>query len=247
MDAGTEVPGEPSRVNATGVPSPAGGMASAAESWRLFVIGDSISIDYGPALERRLGPRFTYDRKRDEGEDVGPDPDEPRGANGGDSGMVLRYLQRRAATEPITADVLVVNAGLHDLRVAEKRQRRVAPDDYANNLRAIVRLSREGGYRLVWINTIPVAEQVHNIRCTRFQRFASDVELYNWIAEQVMRTAGVPIVDLHGFTAPFLPQGLVDHVHLDETTRTRQAAFLAASLQNLASAGQLGPARGAVR
>lgn len=30
---------------------------------RLFVIGDSISIHYGPHLQRLLGATFDYDRK----------------------------------------------------------------------------------------------------------------------------------------------------------------------------------------
>ncbi len=57
----------------------------------LFVIGDSISMHYGPYLESFLKNRFVYDRKRAKaGEKT--DLDYPSGENGGDSRMVLGYI-----------------------------------------------------------------------------------------------------------------------------------------------------------
>ena len=80
----------------------------------VFVIGDSISIHYGPYLERMLTGRFVYDRKTDAGEAL-LDLDQPRGANAGDSSMVLEYV-RALARVGFGTDYLLLNCGLHDLR-----------------------------------------------------------------------------------------------------------------------------------
>ncbi|KIE48240.1 hypothetical protein U732_4009 [Clostridium argentinense CDC 2741] len=58
----------------------------------LFVIGDSISIHYGPYLREMIKDKFAYDRKRGL-EHALIDLDKPVGANIGDSSMVLEYLQ----------------------------------------------------------------------------------------------------------------------------------------------------------
>lgn len=75
---------------------------------RLFVIGDSISIFYGPYLKKYVEGKFDYDRKRDKGEAM-KNLDNPVGANGGrlahgaqlPEGTVVRpFVQgRRAAAE----------------------------------------------------------------------------------------------------------------------------------------------------
>ncbi|MEM7108775.1 MAG: hypothetical protein AAF519_11155, partial [Bacteroidota bacterium] len=59
---------------------------------KIFVIGDSISIHYGPYLAQYLGTDFQYARKGDNGEAF-KNLDIPVGANGGDSRMVLDYLR----------------------------------------------------------------------------------------------------------------------------------------------------------
>lgn len=54
----------------------------------LFVIGDSVSIHYGPYLKKMIEYKFNYDRKRGI-EQALEDLDTPIGANAGDSKMVL--------------------------------------------------------------------------------------------------------------------------------------------------------------
>ena len=49
-----------------------------------YVIGDSISIQYGPYLESALGASWQYDRKSGDAE-ARKNLDIPIGANGGDS------------------------------------------------------------------------------------------------------------------------------------------------------------------
>ena len=87
------------------------------------------------------------------------------------------------------------------------------------------------------MRTTPVNETLHNARCTKFHRFAADVDSYNRAADEVMRSAGVPLVDLHAFTLPLMPAALTDHVHFTESTREQQGAFIASSIATLANAG----------
>lgn len=62
------------------------------ERRKLFVIGDSASIHYGPYLKKMTEDKFQYDRKRGE-EQALMDLDKPIGANAGDSRMLLEYLR----------------------------------------------------------------------------------------------------------------------------------------------------------
>jgi len=205
---------------------------------RVFVVGDSISMDYDQPLTRHLASRFACDRKRDDGTGSSVDLDNPQGANGGDSRMVLEYLRRRRERSPIAADVLVLNCGLHDLRTDPATgTKRVPVAEYAANLRAILAEAAGMGLAVVWVRTTPVIDTLHNARCEKFHRFAADVDVYNRAADEVMQSAGVPLIDLHAFTLPLLPSGLVDHVHFNESVRERQGAFIAASLVALMAAG----------
>lgn len=198
---------------------------------RLFVIGDSISIQYGPYLETLGSGLFHYDRKRDDaGTDAGRNLDNPEGANGGDSSRVLAYLRARARGGGIPADFLLLNCGLHDIKTApETGERQIPLSQYRENLGAILDEARGMKLAPLWVRTTPVIDEIHNSRST-IRRHAADVEAYNAAADAVMARAGVPMIDLHGFSAHFLPGGLIDHVHYDPPTREKQAAFLAGAL-----------------
>jgi polygalacturonase len=213
---------------------------SQARAWpqRIFVIGDSISLDYDRSLARNLAPRFAYDRKRDDGTGTSIDLDDPKGANGGDSRMVLDYLRRRRERNPIAADVLVLNCGLHDLRTDPATgEKRVPLPEYSANLRAILDEAAAMGLAVAWVRITPVNEAIHNSRCTKFHRFTADIDAYNRAADEVMRTAGIPLIDLHAFTLPLMPAALTDHVHFNESTREQQGAFIASSVATLVNAG----------
>ena len=62
---------------------------------KVYVIGDSISIQYGPHLQAYLKGTMGYARKEGE-EKALLNLDCPQGANGGDSSMVLSFLKARA-------------------------------------------------------------------------------------------------------------------------------------------------------
>ena len=167
----------------------------------IFVIGDSISIHYGPALEAALkGLGIGYDRKT--GMDAAQqDMNVGRGANGGDSAMVLAYLRQCASQGPaIAADTLLVNCGLHDIKTDPATGRRQVPiEAYRGNLEAIVMLATGAlARRMVWIRTTPCDERVHNARCSEFHRFAADCDAYNRAADAVM--AARPIAGGRGAT-----------------------------------------------
>lgn len=194
---------------------------------RLYVLGDSISIQYGPYLERYLGERFTYARKR-AAEETQLELPNPQGDNGGDSSMVLAFLKAKEQIGGIPADLLLLNCGLHDIKTDPQTGTKQAPIEmYHANLGKIVEIVRRLGLDLIWVRTTPCDEAIHNVRQTTFHRFAADVERYNHAADDIMRAAGIPIVDLFNFTHALGPDLYCDHVHFHEHVRAQQAAYLA--------------------
>lgn len=193
---------------------------------RIFVLGDSISIHYGPHLKRLLPPRFAYDRKG--GDDALINLDNAIGANGGDSALVLEYLRQRRDGGGIPADVLLLNCGLHDIKTDPASGAKQVPlAAYEANLRAIVALAREMGLRPMWVRTTPCDEAVHNAIQPAFHRFAADNLAYNAAADRVMAEMGIAAVDLHGFTIRCGTDPYCDHVHFKPEVRLAQAAYLA--------------------
>jgi lysophospholipase L1-like esterase len=196
-------------------------------STRLWVIGDSISIDYGPHLQAALGDSILYDRKGGAGARLA-DPLHATSANGGDSAMVLAYLRERRGLDPIRADLLLINCGLHDIkRTPAGSALQVPADQYRENLRAIVEEARATGARMAWVRTTPLIDEVHNARQKAFHRFSSDLDAYNRIADEVMRQCAVPLIDLHGFTLTCGPALYRDHVHFTPAVQREQGAYLA--------------------
>src|SRR5690606_4561706 len=80
----------------------------------VFLIGDSISIQYGPYLEEYMQGMIEFDRKRDDG-NAEETANVIKGANGGDSKMVLAYLKAKLEEPGFKPDYLLINCGLHDI------------------------------------------------------------------------------------------------------------------------------------
>lgn len=202
---------------------------------KIYVVGDSISIQYGPHLEGYLKGVMAYSRKEG-AEEALLNLDKPQGANGGDSSMVLAYLKERRRTGGIDADLLLVNCGLHDIKTDPATGAKQVPlDQYERNLRAILETVEPMRPRFVWIRTTPCDEAVHNNRPgLGFHRFAADCAAYNAAADRIMRAAGVPSIDLHTFTRNLGPDLYCDHVHFHDAVREKQAAFIAGWLQAFA-------------
>jgi lysophospholipase L1-like esterase len=194
---------------------------------KVYIIGDSISIHYGPYLKRYLAGLMEYARKEGE-EEALLNLDRPQGANGGDSSMVLDFLKAKAASGGLAADLLLVNCGLHDIKTDPKTGAKQVPmDQYRRNLEAIVALTARMRLPMVWIRTTPCDETVHNARCGGFHRFKADNAAYNAAADDIMKRAGIPLIDLHTFTLNLGPDIYCDHVHFPEPIREKQAAFIA--------------------
>jgi hypothetical protein len=191
----------------------------------LHVVGDSISIHYGPYLQAMLTGVMTYSRK------TAPDGslDDAGAANGGDSSRVLDYLRTLQPDRPF--DLLLINCGLHDIkRDVMSRALQVLLDCYEANLREILAEAQRLAAQTIWIRTTPVIDERHNRLNTTFQRFASDVEAYNLTADRVMREHGITTIDLFTFTRNLGPDIYADHVHFTADVRAQQAAFTAGHL-----------------
>jgi lysophospholipase L1-like esterase len=198
----------------------------------VFLIGDSISIQYGPSLATYLSPDIAYARKSGLN-DALRDLDVPQGANGGDSAMVLEYLSRNDRHAEIrNVDLLVINCGLHDIKTSpQSGKRQVEPGDYRSNLERIVELSRGLCRQFVWVSTTPCVDAIHNSRSTAFYRYREDVVRYNEIASSIMSANDVPIIDLFALTEALereLGESVYkDHVHFPPEVCRTQAAYLA--------------------
>lgn len=202
---------------------------------RVFILGSSVTIHFGPYLERELAGRFRYDRKRDTSTQRAEDNlDIPQGASGGDSSMVLAYLRHRRHHDPIPADILLLSCGLHDIKTAPVTgAKQVPPAQFEANLRQALDECRAMHLLVAWMRLGPVVDEIHNFRSTAFHRFAADVAAYNAVADRVMSEGGASIIDFHSFCRPFLPHALIDHIHYDEDTRHKQAVFLAGELDRI--------------
>lgn len=205
-------------------------------SKRVFVIGDSISMHYGPYLEKMIEPACQYDRKRG-AKKAEADLDTPAGANGGDSSHVLAYLQSEKGKGQLPFDLLVFNCGLHDIKTNPQSGRvQISAEAYENNLNQICDLVLASNIAIIWISTTPVDDERHNTRVKVFSRYNRDVIRYNEIALATMRKHKIPMIDLYAFTATLGPEAYCDHVHFNDETRKLQAAFIAGHIlmeQNL--------------
>ncbi|MBT5902727.1 MAG: SGNH/GDSL hydrolase family protein [Opitutaceae bacterium] len=198
---------------------------------KIYVIGDSISVHYGPYLETALAGFSEYARKG--GPDAnGTDWENPADANGGDSNLVRSFLTENLPA--ITTDFMLLNSGLHDIRFdRETCTHQVPIDSYRANLAAIIELMHRAGITPIWISSIPLIDEVHNAHPLPYQRFLADVIAYNEAAAEIMAKHAVSVIDLFTFTQSLGPDIYIDHVHVTQETREQQAHFIADRLKQL--------------
>jgi lysophospholipase L1-like esterase len=209
---------------------------SAGALSKLFVLGDSISIHYGPFLEERLKGNCLYERKAAPIGRETTDLDTGKGANGGDSSMVLDYLEKRFDEPTFRPDMLLLNCGLHDIKTDPATGARQIPEiSYRINLTHIVDLLAGRSIQPAWIRTTHCVDRIHNSMSTSFSRYLADVDRYNHIADEVMKNAGIPIIDLYGFTRSLGDDGELfrDHVHFLPAICAQQAEFIATSVNEI--------------
>ena len=194
---------------------------------KVYVIGDSISIHYGPYLEKYLRGFMKYERKTGEAEAL-LNLDNPQGANGGDSARVLDFLRGMAASGGIDADILLLNCGLHDIKTNPTTGLKQVPiENYKANLREIIKVVLQMKIKMIWIRTTPCDEKKHNNSNMKFYRFSADCQQYNHVADEIMAEFDIKSIDLYNFTLNLGPDLYCDHVHFHEHIREKQAAFIA--------------------
>jgi lysophospholipase L1-like esterase len=200
-----------------------------AERRRLFVLGDSISIQYGPHLRRFIQHWCDYDRKREPGQSL-EDLQAPVGGNGGDSSMVLQYLQEQQQLRT-RYDMLLLNCGLHDIKTDPTTGDKQVPlAAYRQNLAAMCERAQEMSDAVVWVETTPVEDERHNRRSTTFHRYDADRVRYGEAAREILGRWSFPVVRLAAFTQALPGDPYCDHVHFTEDVRALQGAHIAGFL-----------------
>ena len=201
---------------------------------KIFLIGDSISLHYGPYLARALLGKAELHTKEGRLEALA-DLDHPVGGNGGDSSMVLQYLLGREEAEGFDADLFVFNCGLHDIKRDFSHDCcQISVEAYAENLKKIVALVKSHGIKTAFITSTPVEDDRHNARVLLgFRRYDADLREYNRVARAVMEAGRIPVIGLGEFTRTLEGEIFADHVHYIEEVRQLQAAFLAGRIEGL--------------
>ena len=200
---------------------------------RIFQVGDSISIQYGPFLQERLRGIAIYSQKGGQ-KFASRNFDIPRGANGGDSGMVAAFLRKKVNRKTPLFHLIVINCGLHDIkRDPISYEYQVPVETYRKNLVRIINSATKLAKKTCWIRTTPVDDEIHNRLSKGFFRFSSDCQKYNEIADEVMRDFRVPSIDLYTFTVNIPGDKYYDHVHFVESVRQQQAEYVFDSLVDL--------------
>ena len=185
---------------------------------KILLVGDSISLHYGPYLSNYLNEKAELHTK--EGRQLAfSDLDHPVGGNGGDSHMVLSYLSERDVKDDLDFDLFIFNCGLHDIK-------RLGDGDWQ-----IVQLMAKRQLKTVFITSTPIDDEKHNARKQLgFTRYNKDVCRYNQIAGEVMRAHEISLIDLGRFTAGLDDELFVDHAHFQEHVRKLQASYIAGAL-----------------
>lgn len=201
---------------------------------KLFSLGDSISLQYGPKLEQYLSGKFTVERKNSDSSAF-KNLDVPVGANGGDSRMVLNYLKLKTEEPGFHPDLLLLNCGLHDIKRDRLTQKiAITEDEYRRNLDEIYTLLTRKKIPLIWINSTGVIDSIHR-KLSGFDRFNSDLQKYNAIASDVFSKHKIPQIDLYGITEAQGSKRFVDHAHFSPEVRAVQAAYIAGFIQHFAN------------
>ncbi|GHU67685.1 hypothetical protein FACS189413_02920 [Bacteroidia bacterium] len=206
---------------------------TAVQKPKIFLVGDSISVQYWPYLKEYLAEVSDIERKKDNGQ-AEKNLDVPAGANGGDSRMVLEYLRSKYTDETFRPNYLLLNCGLHDVKHDPKTGViQVPEEDYRKNLNEIVALLEKNHTQLIWIRTTYVVDSIHNAKSSSIRRYGDDVIRYNAIADEIMAGKQIPCIDLYSFSKNLGIEHIADHVHYDLPTRSLQAAYIAGFMERI--------------
>ncbi|OGS21999.1 MAG: hypothetical protein A3J83_00270 [Elusimicrobia bacterium RIFOXYA2_FULL_40_6] len=189
----------------------------------LFVIGDSISMHYGPYLKKMIKDKFVYSRVR---------------GNGEDSRNVLKIVARDR-NRLSKLDVLLLNCGLHDIKINHgKTGNQVPVVTYAENLKKIISLLKKMKLATIWLRITHIDDKQHKKFSKYFDRCHKDVVKYNLVADKIMKQNKIQSIDLYSFTKKLGNDLFCDHVHFKDQIRKLQAAYIAGRIKNVISTGK---------
>lgn len=204
----------------------------------IFLIGDSISLHYHPYLKELLNNKAVFQRKGDE-DDINLALDhinEPLGANGGDSALVLAYMNE-LKKKGKKYSIILFNCGLHDIRTDRmKHQKQIVEEEYQKNIQKILDIAKQIAHTVIWISTTPVDDDRHNNRENGYLRYNEDVLCYNRIANTIMRENKMEIIDLYTFTKNISVdknERYRDHVHFSDKVCKMQANYIYSCIEPL--------------
>lgn len=202
---------------------------------QLFILGDSISIDYTPVLREYLGSEWEVLRKGDI-----PAPEisgEIDHENGTDSNVVYEYL--RLVLPFIQASLILLNSGLHDIKRMpnETDECQVSIERYRKNIEKIIHLIQSEKKQALWVTSTPVDDEQHRKYETSFFRRNDDLVRYNRTAIEIMKKNNIPVFDLYNFTSRINAPLYRDHIHFNNEIINLQAAFLSGCIQTFFSYG----------
>jgi acyl-CoA thioesterase-1 len=172
---------------------------------RVLIVGDSVSEGWGAALPDYLPRRYAISRI-------------PQ--NGGGTRNLLANLDRWVIRA--RADIIVVNAGLHDA-ITSDGVGRIGPatslEDYDTNIRALMRrLKSETGARIIFLTTTPIVES----RLAKPLLTDADIARRNRCLDAQADIERIDVVDLH-----YLMAGHAD-MSLDGLHWSREGSHLMA-------------------
>ncbi len=201
---------------------------------QILMIGDSISILYGPYLKENLQNKFTY-RVKSNLKDAIVNLDNPNGANAGNSRMILEYFKNYDKAEiKFNDDIILLNCGLHDIKTDPKTGMvAISLIEYKSNLDSIYQIIKHLNKKLIWINSTPVNDSIHNSKQVGFYRFNNDIIKYNSAADSIFNSYQVPIIDLYTSSKTFPAKSYSDHVHYKTEYSKLQAKFISDILLSL--------------
>ncbi len=148
---------------------------------RVLLIGDSISIGYTLNVRALLEGKANVHRIP---------------GNGGATEVGLAKMKEWLRGEKW--DVIHFNFGLHDAKFASETTQRASREQYADNLRELIKQMKATGATLIFATTTPVPKD-GNISPTR--RFDS-IPARNEVARKVMEENGVAVNDLYAVVLP---------------------------------------------
>lgn len=201
---------------------------------KMFLLGDSISMHYGPFLTNFLAGKYEI-YSRPGREKALKEIDKAIGGNGGDSTRVLNYIKALEQKGELNYDLFVFNCGLHDIkRKIPEENYQVPVDLYEQNLEDIYQILSERNIETMFINTTPVDEERHCAEIPAgIKRYNADVCMYNDVAERIAKKYHVPVIDLYGLTKNISEPKYHDYAHFNMETRKIQAAFIAGSITGI--------------